>query len=112
MDDIPGRIIGEKIGIDAFNLGISLFKDQDTSNDVIESAVYPNPLSGSSVITITNTKIEDTFQLTTLAGTLIKIDNQEFNPNNRTTNIPIKNLPSGVYILQKNSSDTFKLIIY
>ncbi len=55
VDDIPGRLIGEKIGVTAFGLARSYFDgtvnnfDDDISRDLI---VYPNPINGNDMLSI------------------------------------------------------------
>ena len=55
-DDIPGRLIGERIGIDAFNLAELFFTDKSaTSNQSPAPAglrfdVYPNPLHAGATL--------------------------------------------------------------
>lgn len=58
-DDIPGRLIGEKIGIDAFLLAERYFMGQITSVEQAPSArttpaamVYPNPISRGKLLTV------------------------------------------------------------
>ena len=45
VDDIPGRLIGETIGIEAFNYAEQYFTKVETPNVVNELVVYPNPSS-------------------------------------------------------------------
>jgi len=54
-DDIPGRLIGSKIGVDAFNYAKQHFEGQ-TSNagsaDTDERRAFPNPLVAGSTVTL------------------------------------------------------------
>ncbi|MEL6824550.1 MAG: T9SS type A sorting domain-containing protein, partial [Calditrichota bacterium] len=54
-DDIPGRLIGSKIGVDAFNYARQHFEGR-TSNtgraDTDERRAYPNPLIAGSTVTL------------------------------------------------------------
>jgi len=55
-DDIPGRIIGEKIGIDAFNFAENYFLGTPTTNSPIVVGenpveVYPNPINNEMLNT-------------------------------------------------------------
>lgn len=50
-DDIPGRIIGEKIGQKAFNHGAAYFTGKVLNTSASRLAVYPNPvLAGMQVV--------------------------------------------------------------
>lgn len=49
IDDIPGRIIGEKVGIDAYNFAIPYFQANqksyiNDSSEVLETIIFPNPV--------------------------------------------------------------------
>lgn len=43
VDDIPGRLIGEKIGIDAFNYAVQYFSVSPVDPTFEEINIYPNP---------------------------------------------------------------------
>ncbi|GAA4887696.1 hypothetical protein GCM10023311_09360 [Flaviramulus aquimarinus] len=112
MDDIPGRIIGEQIGIDAFNLAESYFIKPTTPNEVNQESgmtLYPNPLIISNEITITNTFGNEEFILFDLYGNLIPVSPNYFEENS-TTKIEINNLSTGLYILKSNKK-SWKVII-
>ncbi len=58
-DDIPGRIIGEQVGIDAFGYAVNFFDGISVSNEVtplVESAeqiqAYPNPVQRGTPLSI------------------------------------------------------------
>mgnify|MGYP001394869291 CR=1 FL=1 len=111
FDDIPGRIIGEQIGIDAFEFGKTYF---DKSLSVVDyyttkRIVYPNP-TASNVILISNTKDTDTIALTTMLGEEVEIQSKKHLSANQSTEITVsKSIPSGVYILTVNK-DTYKIV--
>ncbi|MDG2194081.1 MAG: FG-GAP-like repeat-containing protein [Polaribacter sp.] len=111
FDDIPGRIIGEQIGIDAFEFGKAYFNktlsvvDYDTTKRI----VYPNPIV-SNVILISNTKGTDTIALTTMLGEEVEIKSKRHLSANQSTEIIVsKSIPSGVYILTVNE-DAYKIV--
>ena len=110
MDDIPGRIIGEQIGQDAFIVAGTYFRSENeeiTSNEVMQ--IFPNPVSSFNEITIANTDNNTDFNLFDLLGKKIPT-NQNYNTTLRTTTVSFTQLSTGVYILQtKNSS--WKVII-
>jgi hypothetical protein len=54
-DDIPGRIMGEKIGLRAYDYGISFFSGSTSTDELIEESkinVFPNPIPNNSVLSI------------------------------------------------------------
>jgi hypothetical protein len=61
IDDIPGRIIGAKIGVEAFHFAERYFLGQvrvDTDDETVPEKtvvahMYPNPVSRSSILNIT-----------------------------------------------------------
>lgn len=109
MDDIPGRIIGEQIGIDAFRFAETYFSK--IIEIVPESKMYlfPNPVTRLNEITITNTIGNEEFILFDLFGRNIPIS-KSFNEDNFRTIIKISNLSSGIYIL-KTKNKSWKIII-
>ena len=104
-DDIPGRLIGEKIGIDAFNFGVEYFngknsKDVGTSDYVI----YPNPITSDETLSISNTLGTDIIQLVDMKGSIVKIENRQYNEETKTTSLVMsKKLSAGVYVLRINN---------
>lgn len=99
IDDIPGRLIGDKIGKDAFNLAIQYF-DGTLSNDapnLTQSVkIYPVPAQSSLTISLPITE-SYTVELFSLDGKRLfrKALN---NPNRNTFDLP--KLVSGVYVLR------------
>ena len=110
MDDIPGRIIGEQIGQDAFNVAAAYFVSENediTSNDTM--LVYPNPVSSFDEINIANTDFNTNFSLFDLLGKKIPTS-QNYNATLNTTTISIAHLSAGIYILKAKDS-SWKIII-
>ena len=100
-DDIPGRIIGEKIGKDAFNFAIPYFSPLVDENGS-EIIVYPNPVV-NGVTHIINTNSSDNFLLFDLLGRNIPITKQSYNENNTTTTLQLpEDLSNSIYILKVN----------
>ena len=111
-DDIPGRLIGEKIGKDAYSFAVPYFSGKN-ANDITEITadffVYPNPTPNKEIY-ITNTRKSDQFSAYDLVGRQIDIPTIEFNAANKTTRLKFpNNLPSGTYIVKMN--EISKLII-
>jgi len=108
VDDIPGRLIGIKVGVDAFlyadkhfNGRISGTKKLTVSNDI---KIYPNPAFKETSI---NVKWEHKdgryeYQIYNIHGKLMKKDIGELNFNQM--NIPLDNLKTGIYILNIRGS--------
>jgi len=112
-DDIPGRIIGEKVGLDAFNFGLPYFTKESLSTlnlDVQKKIVYPNPVENENVIYITNTTNLDSFFLIDITGKQIQVI-KTFNSISNRTEIQLQNLATGVYILTNKNGWQEKLII-
>lgn len=108
-DDIPGRFIGEKVGVDTFNFAVPYFSSgQNTiENDI--SVIYPNPIV-SETINITNTEISDQFEIFDIRGRFINIIGTEFNEFTRITQLRIPSTTAtGLYVLKMNN--TTKMVI-
>ena len=87
MDDIPGRLIGEQIGNEAYELAEVYFNGivPEEPEEGGPMVLYPNPVNNFNDITITNTANTMEFALSDITGRLIPI-RPEFNEdNNRTT---------------------------
>ncbi len=111
-DDIPGRLIGQQLGIDVFNFGVEYFsgKLQPEIPEVPTAyLVYPNP-SPNGLISIANTLQSDSFGLVDMKGSTIPILEQQYDQASKVTSLKyLPSIVSGVYILQIN--DESKIII-
>jgi hypothetical protein len=102
-DDIPGRLIGEKVGVDAYNFAVPYFNSNANIEDDVISIIYPNPIVNSTV-NITNTEITDQFELYDIRGRYIQILEKEYNEFTRTSQLTIPSTTaSGLYILKHNA---------
>ena len=109
-DDIPGRIIGEKIGIDAFEFAEKYFTGQPTGlrsqkKTISEAKVFPNPLSNSENlrIKIKSAKFENSevfVQLFDMLGRPVQESKERLIGQNLDVSLNIKNLSEGMYILK------------
>ncbi|WP_194768102.1 FG-GAP-like repeat-containing protein [Tamlana sp. I1] len=109
-DDIPGRLIGARIGKSAYHYASAYFKDSQTNAPEAESVVYPNPVHGRE-IHITHTTLTDQFMLFDVLGHAISISNINYNGSNGTTTLVIPNsLESGIYVLRKNEHSNILII--
>ncbi|MAD98105.1 MAG: hypothetical protein CMB99_12335 [Flavobacteriaceae bacterium] len=115
-DDIPGRLIGEKVGIDAFNFGKPYFEGRKSlsagtiNNPKKESILYPNPIEKGGPITITNTESENSYWLVDLRGRKISLGHR-FDSNSNRTYIDIPVLSSGVYFIKNSENQHWKFVV-
>lgn len=101
-DDIPGRIIGERIGKNSFHFGKSFFNN---SNKKVDHTVYPNPITvNGQNITITNTQSNFNFDLFDINGRHIALSEKHYFSSNQSTTLKLpQTLKSGIYILKINN---------
>jgi hypothetical protein len=109
-DDIPGRLIGEQIGISAFIKAEQYFEGliTSTSEDVNQTSlkVYPNPgVYGTALnVELPALKGESVLQLQSIEGRIIWQRSLDGGPA-RTLEIPITKATAGFYLMRlKNSS--------
>ena len=108
-DDIPGRIIGEEVGIDAYNFALPYFSSEINLEDNEAIVVYPNPVVANEVY-ITNTSASDVMHVFDIQGRLIQIIDKRFDDVTATTQIQLpKSTATGLYVLRVNS--TSKMIV-
>ncbi|MEZ4796668.1 MAG: T9SS type A sorting domain-containing protein [Flavobacteriaceae bacterium] len=106
IDDIRGRVIGHKIGIEAFNLALDYFNGTLSNEDIVladnEPLLYPVPF-GDEFTVKTNNVDAFNLKLFSLDGKLVL--DRSINSNSATINTT--QLSSGLYfakILDKNNS--------
>jgi len=109
VDDIPGRIIGEQIGVESFKHAVSYFGETSTVVPISEIIVYPNPVNEFSEIRITNMTEGNVFTLNDLLGKNILI-NHKFNKGTKTCTVSVESLTPGIYILKINSK-SWKIVV-
>lgn len=107
IDDIRGRIIGEKIGIDAFNLALNYFEGTLSNTDISiinnEPLLYPIPFTNEFNVK-TNSGLANKLQLFSLDGKLLF--EKSLNSSSSNT-INTSNLATGLYfakIIDKNNT--------
>ncbi len=107
-DDIPGRKIGIKVGIDAFNKATQYFEgnritglDQSLAAEEINIEVYPNPVYNGSLINISGIKNISSYAISDLSGKLIK--DQTLSPFDK--GISTIDLNDGIYLLSIQTND-------
>ena len=109
-DDIPGRIIGEKVGREAYDFAVPYFNSDEiiTTND--EVVIYPNPTRDRSYH-ITNTTAADTFEMFDIRGRKIDIINKSYNDFSKETIITFgEATAAGLYMLKVNTESTMVVI--
>jgi len=92
-DDIPGRLIGEKIGNKAFNFGVEYFNGEESTivnpNENLSYIVFPNPIISQNVF-VKNTLETDTYKVVDMLGRAIELKTKQYN---NSTNITELTLP-------------------
>ena len=110
VDDINGRIIGDRIGEDAFNFALSYFEvDAILGIDKMEDitlSIYPNPVpSGNNLIINYNSdKAISNIKIVSVSGIVFKdIVNPEMTGHQIT--VDTQNLQAGLYIIITNAEN-------
>ena len=102
IDDIRGRIIGDKIGKEAFNFASTFFSTslnvQNETNS-LDIKITPNPIVENLFI---NTTMSNLSRIDIYNVLGVKVFSEEINTNNA---INISNLKTGVYFVKINSSN-------
>lgn len=109
-DDMPGRLIGKKIGTNAFQKAVQYF---DGVTEVHESQlasasilVYPNPVSGNETLSIhlRNPNIDFQFELSDILGR-VQLNGDGKVDDTSQGNIYLLNITEGLYILKIKTSN-------
>ena len=83
IDDIKGRIIGEKIGVESFNLALQYFSGTLSSNEIAllsnEPVLFPIPFKNEFNLMLKN-KNADIVKVFTIDGKLILQSKLSFKP--------------------------------
>ncbi len=102
-DDIPGRVIGEKIGKNAVEFAKKYFVNDSISGISRELQakveIFPNPVENGQELKLTHTRNNQAFQLIDLQGNVLQLKKLNYSDQSRTTEISIGNLTPGIYIL-------------
>ena len=106
IDDIPGRIIGKKIGIDAFEFGENYFEKEER----FESVIYPNP-AGDFINIQYWSDHQLNVEIYDLNGRKIVSNPIQFNNLNRFR-INVSNLIQGFYIIYLVDDSDNEVAIY
>ncbi len=102
-DDIRGRIIGNQIGLDAFDLAERYFEKLVTSTELTNHGtkikLFPNPASNRLDISATTSE-PISIRILDLTGQLV------LDRKNTTGSIDISSIKAGVYIVEVKSGNT------
>ena len=105
-DDLPGRRIGKKVGINAFELGTKYFDKSilNVDDQILKRnfTLSPNPTTGL----LTVSEDVNTITVYSITGRLVKT----FKKVN--SKIDVSNLQSGVYIIKTNTGYQRKIVKY
>lgn len=116
-DDIPGRLIGEEIGVDAFLLAEGYFTgaithvdDREKTAEIIRSTwIYPNPISSGKLLTIKLNQSASnlSIKLFNLLGQIVQTETINGSPNQQSITLDTNSMASGLYML-RISGDTWE----
>ena len=125
-DDMPGRLIGKTIGVNAFNLAEQYFNGQVTgvaqsppaknARPVPTTTVYPNPITGGKQLTVQfNLSTTDiVVRLYNILGQVVNTQNAPRVHDQQSLAINTSALASGTYIVRvtgKNLVSTHRVYI-
>lgn len=107
-DDIPGRLIGEVIGVDAFNYALPYFNLDLTNVDEITSdtpqmlRIFPNPVDPATGLQLQfEAEVEEAqLQLINALGQVVLTRHWDWVSKGQQLNLAIQDLAPGVYALR------------
>jgi len=106
MDDIPGRLIGQVLGPEAFNLARTYFEGNSIITDVQENVsdedvfIFPNPTSNQVLVHLNKLEGLTTLHLFDVNGKLVMWSNAILTGGSQTIGMDVSGVNSGVYILR------------
>lgn len=101
-DDIPGRLIGEKIGVAALEFATKYFELETPPNSDFELKIFPNPTSCGAIVQDNHTG-EMKYRLFQSDGKLVRDGILNFFDFRAT--VDLSELATGVYILVGGNGD-------
>ena len=111
IDDLPGRLIGEQIGVMSFELAETYFTESLSTFDyeLSDSKMFQNPVSSNNFVFVTNTDRALSFSLVDLVGRSIPLEST-YDSGRRLHQIGIDNISPGIYVLHSEKA-SWKLIV-
>lgn len=113
-DDIPGRLMGYEIGIEAYDFAVPYFNGETLGieNTSLLPQVYPNPVLAGNEISVSNITEKSKINLYDLSGRKIKNIVSTHNTSTNSMNIKIpESTSAGLYILNCDGH-SIKIIVY
>ena len=112
-DDIPGRLIGAKVGQDAFEFAVPYFNSDQTSSTLPELhvgyTISPNPSKYGQNLSIKPFPTQQYFEIIDVSGTVLMKGQFDTSPSNGL--LLDSSLQSGLYFL-KIATRIFKVVIH
>jgi len=117
VDDIPGRLLGQRIAAGAFDLALRYFSGQIGPSPAVPSAfVYPNPIkSGSNLnIQLNRPAFSVGVKLYNIRGQLVNTNSAPIHQNQQQLILNTSSLSTGIYLLRIDGGNwlsSHKLVI-
>lgn len=102
-DDIPGRIIGEQIGIKGFAFAESFFEGKSPSDFGIDNPSLrfgPNPVSRGDLLTISVFRDIEDYRFTLMMSDGTEVNNVRLSSENSTVSLDTSGMKAGIYLLK------------
>ncbi|MEZ4883924.1 MAG: T9SS type A sorting domain-containing protein [Chitinophagales bacterium] len=106
-DDMPGRLIGIKIGQEAFSFAESYFTGKETSSVAADFHIFPNPTACALQIEYDLTKMK-TIEVYHIDGRLLK--SIELTNSDNRVSVDLGDLLAGVYVVVAKDASGNRLI--
>ena len=117
-DDIPGRLIGEKVGLAAFDQAEKYFTGNVTRPVLWPSSfAYPNPVHSGELLYTTLDRVSNFVELQVYNATGLLVLEEEHNTFNQLISLKTRmdGLTPGIYIVKVKGDDweeTQKIVVY
>jgi hypothetical protein len=115
-DDIPGRIIGERVGIDAFEFADNLFmgnvtalREQHGRDSDSTIKIYPNPVETNDPVIIQSEK-NPIIHLQIYNSKGMTVAELSLNKDRKKVSINIHKIPKGIYFVNIQTSEEKKVL--
>lgn len=118
-DDIPGRIIGEKVGVQAFEFAEAFFNTGpvtgiDEPQEFEGLSFGPNPVTSGEEVVITLPSVKGVLSMSVNDPAGMVLSQQVVVPVNNQVRLSTKGLNAGLYIIQlrdREQASTIKLMV-